>query len=134
MSPHTAPRPIRLGEVQAFLLGMILWTGPDPRDPDDVARYALLHAALPGVDDPEDLLSVGPWTLVLPEDATGLWDLHAVIVGGINVLDDEIEHRLGRGAHADGRAHLREERAAGQRLCAHIIQRLKALEAAQTRR
>lgn len=106
----TARAPIcdlRLGEVQAMALGFALAGGPSPGDADDMLRHFRTLVCL-GVQDPEELLCVGTFRLRC-EERIEVESALAVIAEATNLLDDEIEHHLGRGSHAEGRQHAREE-------------------------
>ena len=62
-----------------------------------------------------------PWHLVLPDGVADRLALVDLLVESLNNLDAQIARRELRGKDADGRAFLREEIAAAQRLSDRIM-------------
>lgn len=121
MTPHIrAPLcDLRLGELQAVALGFALAGGPSPGDAEDMLRHFRTLVCL-GVQDPEELLCVGTFRLRCMErvEVEAAMD---TINEALNLLDDAIEHHLGRGRDAEGRQHAREELQALSRLSSRLL-------------
>lgn len=112
---------MRLGDVQVFVLGLML----DVADPPDAELLGAVLSPTPA--DAEAMLDARVvYRLRLEErPVEDLWRLHGLFGQAANMADDQLEHGVGRGANAESRPHLREERRAAEALGGRVVAELR---------